>query len=134
MWESSDLENEAYLWAGIPFMGGIAGHQDAPCGAVSAATVFLGLKNHCSSDDKAKVKVSRQKARVEANEFVRDFKAQFGSIGCRELVGLDFSQPEGAKAFRETQAWMTTCDKYVRFALEKLYELENKSTLLNSPG
>ena len=127
MWEADDMKDETYLWAGIPFMGGISGHQDAPCGAVSASTIFLGLKHRCSSSEKEKAKNGRLKARAEANEFVRDFKNQFNSISCRELVGLDFSDPEGAKAFRETRAWITTCDKYVHFALEKLYDLDDKT-------
>lgn len=120
------MKDEAYLWAGIPFMGGIAGHQDAPCGAVSASTIFLGLKHRCSFSEKEEAKTGRQQARAEVDEFMRDFKNRFDSISCRELVGLDFSDPEGAKKFRETRAWITTCDKYVRFALEKLYELNDK--------
>jgi C_GCAxxG_C_C family probable redox protein len=126
MWEASDMKDEAYLWAGIPFMGGIAGHQDAPCGAVSASALFLGLKQRCSLNEKETAKTGRLKARSEVNEFMRDFKEQFHSISCLKLVGLDFTDPEGAKEFRETKAWQTTCDKYVQFALEKLYELNGK--------
>ena len=120
------MEDEAYLWAGIPFIGGIAGHQDAPCGAVSASTIFLGLKHLCSSTEKEKAKSGREKARTEANEFVRDFKKQFEKISCLELVGYDFSDKEAAERAKEAGAGMANCPKYIEYALEKIYELENK--------
>ena len=121
------MKDETYLWAGIPFIGGISGHQDAPCGAVSASTIFLGLKYRCPSDEKQKAKKGREKARTEANEFVRDFKNQFGDISCRELVGYDFSDTEAAQRAKEAGAGMANCSKYIQFVLEKIYELENKA-------
>lgn len=121
------MKDESILWAGIPFIGGISGHQDAPCGAVSASTIFLGLKYRCPSDKKEKAKKGREKARTEANEFVRDFKNQFNSISCRELVGYDFSDKEAAERVKAAGTGMANCPKYIRFALEKIYELDNTS-------
>ena len=121
------MNDDAFLWAGIPFIGGISGHQDAPCGAVSASTIFLGLKHRCSPSEKEKAKERRVKARTEANEFVRDFKNRFGNIICRELVGFDFSDKEAAKRAKEAGAGMANCSNYIRFSLEKIYELENKA-------
>ncbi len=45
MWEAYELDNEDLLWAAIAFSGGIAGQQQAPCGAVSASAVCLGLRH-----------------------------------------------------------------------------------------
>jgi C_GCAxxG_C_C family probable redox protein len=120
------MEDEDYLWAGIPFIGGIAGHQDAPCGAISASTVFIGLNNRCSSTEKEKAKSGREKARTEATEFVRDFKKEFEDINCLELVGYDFTDKAAAEKAKEAGEGMANCPKYIEFALEKIYEFENR--------
>jgi len=73
MWEAYSLDNEDFLWAGIPFMVGISGEQQAPCGAVSASAVSLGLRHRCSFADKEKVKQARNAARHYAGKLVRDF-------------------------------------------------------------
>jgi C_GCAxxG_C_C family probable redox protein len=90
MWEAHELGNEDMLWAGIAFNGGIAGQQCAPCGAVSASAVCLGLLHRCSLADKQKAKQSRLDARQDASELVKDFTEKFGTIVCRDLIGLDF--------------------------------------------
>ena len=124
MWEAYPLGDEDLLWAGTAFMGGIAGQQQAPCGAVSASAVCLGLRHRCSLADKEKAEQARLKARQDAGELVRAFIEKFGTINCRDLLGFDFSDTEAARRFRESGIWKETCDKYVQFTIEKLYELE----------
>ena len=69
----------------------------------------------------------KQNQEGRKNEFVRDFKNQFGFISCRELVGYDFSDKEAAERVKEAGTGMANCPKYIRFALEKIYELDSKS-------
>ncbi len=126
MWEAYDLGNEDFLWAGIPFMAGISGEQQAPCGAISAAAVSLGLRHRCSSADKQEVKQARNAVRHYAAKLVRDFTKQFGDITCRGLLGLDFSNPGEYQKFRESGVWEEKCEKYVGYVIEKLYEFENE--------
>ena len=126
MWEAYPLGDEDLLWAGIAFMGGIAGQQQAPCGAVSAAAVCLGLRHRCSLADKQKAEQARQKVRQDASEVVRSFTNKFGTIICRDLLGFDFSDTEAARRFRESGIWREKCDKYVQSTIEKLFELEQK--------
>jgi hypothetical protein len=126
MWEAYDLGNEDFLWAGIPFMGGISGQQQAPCGAVSASAVSLGLRHRCSLADKEKAKQARNAARYYAGKLVRDFTKQFGDITCRGLLGLDFSKPGEYQKFLESGASKDTCDKYVQYTIEKLYQFEEE--------
>ena len=64
MWEAYDLENEDFLWTGIPFLGGIGGFQNAPCGVVSAAAVCLGLRHRCPLADKERAHQARQAVRA----------------------------------------------------------------------
>jgi C_GCAxxG_C_C family probable redox protein len=133
MWETYDLKDEDILWAGIAFNGGIAGNQLAPCGAVSAATLSVGLLHRCSMDDKQKAKQQRLDAREDAGKLVNGFKEKFGAITCRELMGIDFSKPEAYRAFRESGVAKEKCDRYVEFVIEKLYEFDEKRGITRVP-
>jgi hypothetical protein len=128
MWEAYDLGNEDFLWAGIPFMGGIGGEQQAPCGAISASAVSLGLRHRCSFADKDKANKARNAVRHYAGKLVRDFTKQFGDITCRGLLGLDFSKPGEYQRFRESGVWKEKCEKYVQYTIEKLYEFEDEKS------
>jgi len=124
MWEAYDWGNEDLLWASIAFNGGIAGQQQAPCGAVSSSAVVLGLRHRQPLADKEKAQQARLKAREEASKLVRDFSRKYGTIICRDLVGVDFSKPEEYQRFRDSGIAREKCDKYVQFVIERLYEME----------
>jgi len=124
MWEAYDLENEDFLWTGIPFLGGIAGFQNAPCGVVSAAAVCLGLRHRCPLDDKERANQARHAVRGFSAKIVTEFNAQFGDITCQGLIGMDFSKPGEYKRFLDSGIWKDRCIKYVEFMVEKLYGLE----------
>lgn len=124
MWEADEMGNEDFLWAGITFMGGISSQQQAPCGAISASAVSLGLRYRCPSADKEKAKEGRNLARYYAGQLVKDFTKEFGDITCRGLLGLDFSLPGGYQKFRESGVWKETCEKYVQYIIAKLYEFD----------
>ena len=133
MWEAYELGNEDFLWSCIAFNGGIAGQQQAPCGAISAAAVCLGLHYRCPLTDKQRAKQSRLEARQDADKLVRDFTEKFGSIICRDLLGLDFSRPEEYLKFQESDISKEKCDKFVQFVIEKLYELDEKHSSVTVP-
>lgn len=126
MWEAYGMENEDLLWAGIPFLSGISGNQQAPCGAVSATAVALGLRHRCPLDDKPRAKEARTIIRKHADQFVKDFNTQFGTISCRDLVAMDFSQPGEYKRFRQSGIWKDKCEKYVQYAIERLFRFETE--------
>jgi len=123
MWEAEELGNEDMLWAGIAFNGGIGGQQQAPCGAVSSSAVYLGLRHRCPLAEKDRAEQARLDARRDASELVRSFTEKFGTIICRDLLGLDLSNPEARRQFLESGIWKEKCDNYVLFVIEKLYEL-----------
>lgn len=133
MWEAYELGNEDFLWSCIAFTGGIAGQQQAPCGAISASVVCLGLHHRCSLADKQRAKQSRLDARQDANKLVGAFTEKFGSIICRDLVGLDFSKPEEYRQFQELNIAKEKCDKFVQFVIEKLYEFDEKQSSVKIP-
>ena len=125
MWDAYGFENEDFLWAGIPFLSGISGAQQAPCGAVSAAAVSLGLRHRCPLSDKPNAKKARTLVRNHAGQFVKEFTNEFGDITCRNLLGIDFSKEGEYKRFRSSGIWKDKCEKYVQYAINRLYAFEN---------
>jgi hypothetical protein len=98
-------------------MGGIAGNQDAPCGAVSAAAVAAGLINRAPLSEKGRAKEGRGKARSAADGIVKAFIRRFGALSCRDLVGMDFSVPGEYAKFLESGIWKEKCNRYVAFLI-----------------
>jgi len=133
MWESFDLGNEDMLWSCIAFTGGIAGQQQAPCGAVSAGAVCTGMLFRQPLEHKQAAKQARSDARGIAGNIAQSFRERFGSIVCRELIPYDFSTPEGYRQFQESGVWKEKCNKYVQFVLEKLYEASDRQELSQQP-
>ncbi|RJQ75462.1 MAG: C_GCAxxG_C_C family protein [Desulfobacteraceae bacterium] len=123
------MQNEDFLWAGIPFLSGISGQQQAPCGAVTAAAIGLGLRHRCAMEDKSKTKRARNLIRNSAARMVEEFAQAFGDITCKGLLGIDFSRPGEYKRFRDDGIWKDRCQRYVRFVIEKIYAFET-----NPPG
>jgi hypothetical protein len=126
MWEAYGFENEDFLWAGIPFLGGISGNQSAPCGSISTAAICLGLRHRSPLADKTQAKAGRDKARDEAGSLVQEFTRTFGDITCRGLLKIDFTKPGAYQHFRESGVWKDTCEKYLMFIIDKLYDFEDK--------
>lgn len=125
MWEAEDLGPEDVTWASTAFNGGIASQQDAPCGTVSSGAVCLGLRHRKPLNDKTQANQARDDARKEAGEFVNEFREKFGAITCIGLLGIDFSEPEGYRKFRESEIWREKCDVYVKYVIEYLYKLSD---------
>jgi len=125
MWEVYDLGNEDFLWAGIPFLGGIGGYQNAPCGVVSASAVCIGLRHRRPLSDKEGAKQARHAIRTYSAKIVTEFNSKFGNINCRELIGLDFAVPGEYQNFLASGIWKQKCQKYLSFMIDKLYELED---------
>ncbi len=88
------------------FCGGM--EQGETCGAVVGALCAIGLSD-CGKE--------------KALEFERKFRAAFGSLRCRELLGYDFSDPSEAQAARDSGKTMSLCPKLVAGALEILKDI-----------
>ena len=124
------MDNEDFLWAGIPFMGGISGQQQAPCGGISASAISLGFRYRCSLLDKGEAKKARNTARYFAGKLVGDFNKKFGDITCGRLLSIDFSKPGEYQKFIESGMWKDKCEKYIQFIIEKLYEFEDEKNAI----
>ena len=133
MWEADELGSEDILWAGTVFLGGIAEQQQAPCGAISASAVYFGLHHRCPLSEKEQAKKARRDARLDAAELVKSFSEKFGTINCRELIGFDFTDTEATRQAVESGTWHPKCEGYVKFILDKIYELGEKERVASTP-
>jgi C_GCAxxG_C_C family probable redox protein len=77
--------------------GGGMGHMGETCGAVTGAFMVIGLKYGMTVLDGSQ---SHRDAFAKVREFAEKFRAQNGSIVCRDLLGFDISDRE---AFREAK-------------------------------
>ena len=90
------------------------------CGAVSGALMVLGLKyGHCDSEDMD----SKHRAYELAEEYMDRFIAANGTVVCRELLGLDLTDPEDMKILKEKNIFKTRCPELVRSAAQILDEM-----------
>jgi C_GCAxxG_C_C family probable redox protein len=101
------------------FGGGMA-RMGETCGAVTGAFMVIGLLygKTLPEDDAAKEKTYRV-----VHQFVDQFKAQNGSILCRDLLGCDLSTPTGSEKAREANLFKTLCPLYVRNSADILRSL-----------
>jgi C_GCAxxG_C_C family probable redox protein len=117
--DPADIPRETALRVAAGFGGGLARTGDT-CGAVTGAIMALGLR-HCGApteDPQAKAA-----AYPPVQEFLARFKAQHGSIVCRELLGCDLGTPEGLMSAREQGLFKSRCPAFVRTAAEILEDL-----------
>jgi C_GCAxxG_C_C family probable redox protein len=106
-----------------PFGAGIA-FQGQQCGAVSGALLAIGLRyGNQSAQDKA----SKELAYRRSQEFIARFKARRQTSLCRELLGIDLSQPGELERTRQLGVFDETCPGFVRDAVEIL------SAMLDEP-
>ena len=124
MWEAYGLGNESMLWASMGLRGGIAGQQRASCGALSSAAVCLGLRHAHPLADELQADNAKDKVYSKARELADAFVDKFGAAACIDLVGVDFSDEAARKKANESGLIEEKCHNYIRFVIEKLYELD----------
>ena len=85
------------------FAGGI-GNTGAVCGAVAGAIMAIGLIRPRGETMEEMLSVFGLAA-----EFRRRFEAEKGTIGCRELTGLDLTTPDGLQELMNSDVPQTVC-------------------------
>jgi C_GCAxxG_C_C family probable redox protein len=116
--EQFGLERDKALKIATGFGGGM--NLGQTCGAVTGAIMVIGLKY-------GKTKASDQESKAKTFEAVKlftdKFKARYGSIECKGLLGCDITTPEGSKEARDKKLFSTICAEYVGTAAEILDEV-----------
>ena len=142
MCQELGIESEVIPRIASGFAGGI-GNTGAVCGAVSGAVMAIGLKQGRDAlpedgeataggvEDLSRLIETERDAPSEdqdpiwgtAQEFLRRFETEMGSISCRELTGADLSTAEGRTQFMNSDAPMTACVPAVGAAYRLVLEL-----------
>ena len=112
--EALGLDKETAARIASAFGGGI-NRSGNVCGAVSGALMALGLKfgNKAPGEQ-----IAREQAYAKADWFIHRFTESCGSIICRDLLGMDLSQPGMLEKAREEKIFQTKCPRYVALAAE----------------
>jgi len=103
------IDHETALKLASPFGGGVV-RQGNVCGAVTGALMVLGLgRGNATLENK-------DNNYLVAEEFIKRFQEQHGTILCRELIGYDLSVPDELLQAREENVFVNACPGFVRDA------------------
>ncbi len=112
--EDLGLNEKTALKIASGFGGGMACAET--CGAITGSYMVIGMKHgHDSSDPEAKAKTKQM-----IQDFNLKFKAEHGTLICKELTGFDISTPEGSEAATEEGVFQSQCPKFIKTACEIL--------------
>ncbi len=116
--EQFGLQQDRALKIAIGFGGGM--HLGQTCGVVTGAIMVIGLKYGKSKADDSKAK---QKTYEVSKRFADKFRARYGSIECKALLGCDITTPDGLKEAKDKKLFSTICAEYVAVAADILDEI-----------
>jgi len=113
-----DSSEAMVLNGGVAYHGGI-------CGAISGAALAVGMLAEMRIKDHNQAKRS---ARRIIARYMEEFKQNFHSENCRDLIHLDISKQEQHDEFIESSIWRTVCMSQIEYAMEKLAGLVDMQT------
>ena len=121
--EALKINSDAIPKIATGFGGGIS-RFGSICGALSGTVMAMGLAEGRidPKDDAAKIKLYKKVAAL-----LDEFKAEFGTVDCRELTGCNLLSEEGLAKFTNEKIHEEICTKFVEFAVIKGIDiLKNK--------
>jgi C_GCAxxG_C_C family probable redox protein len=75
------------------------GRMQETCGAVTGALMSIGLR---FGFERAEDQAGKDLALKKTKELLASFKAEFGTLLCKELLGLDLNTEEGQRFHKES--------------------------------
>lgn len=99
-------------------LGGGIGRMGDVCGALSAATIAIGIAYGRSSEKEA-----RDPAYERAQRLYREFREVMGATTCLELTGFDISTAEGYQRFHDSGQRTKVCNAAIALAARLAEEL-----------
>lgn len=98
-----DVDKKVVPKIAYAFAGGIGNTGDV-CGAVAGAVMAIGLIR-----ERGKSMEEMMRVLEAAAEFRRRFESEMGTIRCRELTGLDLTDPEDLERVMSSDIPQTVC-------------------------
>ncbi len=117
--EARDLKIPSITRIAAGFGGGL-GLCGEVCGAVNGAVIAIGLLLEQTYKDH---KEHQRKSYEYVHEFIRLFKEKHGSLQCKDLLGLDISNPENLKKANDEGLFEKVCLDYVATAIQLVLEM-----------
>jgi len=94
-------------------------HRGEVCGALAGALLALGAAR--GRDDASDHETKEQAYRL-AGQVVEAFRHRFGEILCRELIGLDLTDPRGRETYTTDKVHEEKCVEFVAEAARLAHE------------
>lgn len=100
------------------FGGGI-GRCGSVCGALTGGVMAIGIRHGTNETSLEK----RLKAYELSRKLYKEFENRHGSVFCRDLIGLELSNPDDAKKVRSTKVFEKKCPIFIRTVMECLIDV-----------
>lgn len=113
--EENGMSRDDAARVATAFGGGIS-HMRLTCGAVTGALMAIGLGSGGGPETKPAVY-------ARAQELMKRFSREHGSINCLELIGYDLDNPDHVAEAREEGVFQTRCSGFVRSAVMFIEEM-----------
>jgi C_GCAxxG_C_C family probable redox protein len=104
-------------------LGGGVCRQGEMCGALTGATIVLGMKYGVSNMDGEANKIVKEKVYTLGQELIRRYRERTGAIRCNDILGFDMNDPEARKDGHSRGVFNTRCNKCIQDSVEILEEM-----------
>jgi C_GCAxxG_C_C family probable redox protein len=102
--------------AAVALNGGVA-YSGGLCGAITGAALAVGMLAERRIDDHAEAK---RVARLLVAATLDAFRAEYGAVDCRTLIGCDLRVPGGHDDFLASGVWRDGCMRQIEFVVGRL--------------
>ena len=96
------------------------GYNSEVCGAVTGALMLIGLKygKYLEKDNE-----SKEKTYNLVKKFTENFKKEYGTINCKELLKYDLGKEEDLIKARSSGVFKELCPMFVKRSVELVEEI-----------
>jgi C_GCAxxG_C_C family probable redox protein len=108
-------QEETVLKQSFGFGGGMGRLQEV-CGALTGAYMVIGLWRGSETPDASR----KDFINKSIQGITEEFRSKWGSIYCRDLLGLDLNTEEGQELHNSLQQREEVCEKCVLFTVNHL--------------
>jgi len=109
---------ETVLMQAFGFGGGMGRLQET-CGALTGAYMVIGLWKGSGTPDE----VRKESINKSIQDITAEFRSEWGTVYCRDLLGLDLNTAEGQELHNSLQQREKVCEKCVISAVNLLSDI-----------
>ena len=118
--ESLGVESDLIPRMATGFGGGMGGSHQFTCGALTGGLIAAGLAFGRDSAHEERGKIYGL-----IQDLLNDFRQEFGSVECYQLVGIPYEEPRWSEKW-EALKMRERCVDFVRFVVGRWLELAGR--------